>query len=648
MSDQLSVAGPSVYDVYTDQQLTAGKPPVNDEALAVVVVHGMGQQSKFDTLNQVADALTETFGAGLTKRTARNVKIGAERLSRMELNIDGIGPEVHVYEAYWAPITEGNVVLRDVMSFLYGGALNGLKCVRQFPPMVFGEYRPLGFRHWRTLFSLSFTLAVILSLVAINTGIAGFEALVATGTKPKWLTSVLVEDLTSVVLMLLFAMVAFGAVLYAAKSQKTACAYSRTSTPFVSKIAFIYMFLTGLAVMLSGIVFAEAVHHHRHGDGGAVFGSLMTWGTIFLILAAAGINALAAVLLLRGAARRTTKLKLLVENVVLVGVLLVLAYAVVNLVAFRASNHHWPKPELTALPSMFARVWIPAVPADSLIFVAVGFVAERWVGIWVALAAISAWIRKFLIQYLGDVAVYVAPKTLDRFNQMREAIKTCVGTVVDTVYRARSNAGDEFLYGRVLVIGHSLGSVAAYDAVNRMVNYDGYVNRNLQANTRTARLITFGSPLNKLAFLFASSSTQRGAEGRAALASTVQPLIADEDTTVIPWTNIHSVLDIISGPVDFYAMPRSRNDQDLPDYEALVPLAAHTEYWDNRLLWSVVTNTIHRAAAEMSQFKVRSVHAAVPPHPAHITIKVTGATATGSSTIDIPQGADKVAVEWQS
>src|SRR5207302_770631 len=262
MSDRLSVAAPLVYDVFTDQQLAGGAPGVNDEALAIVVVHGMGQQSKFDTLNQVADALV-TFG-GVTERTARNVKIGPERFSRMELKIDGIGPEVHVYEAYWAPITEGNVVLRDVMSFLYGGAVNGLKnAIGVFRRWLFGGYRDLGVRHRMTIFSLSFTLAVILSLVAINTGIAGFEALIATGARPKWLTPILVDDLTSVVLMLLFAMVAFGATLFAAKTQKTARAYNGVSMPLVSKLAFVYVFFTGLAIILTGIVVAEAVHHHR-------------------------------------------------------------------------------------------------------------------------------------------------------------------------------------------------------------------------------------------------------------------------------------------------------------------------------------------------------------------------------------------------
>jgi hypothetical protein len=106
-------------------------------------------------------------------------------------------------------------------------------------------------------------------------------------------------------------------------------------------------------------------------------------------------------------------------------------------------------------------------------------------------------------------------------------------------------------------------------------------------------LVTLGSPLNKLAFLFASASTQRGAAGRAALAATVQPMIADHATKKIPWTNIHSDLDIISGPVSFYAVPRTSNDRDIIDYEALVPLAAHTEYWDNKLLWTVVAGEIH-------------------------------------------------------
>ncbi|MGH9424111.1 MAG: hypothetical protein ACRD3J_29325 [Thermoanaerobaculia bacterium] len=584
MDDRISVEAPLVYDAYTDQQLAGNAPPFDKSRVALLVVHGMGQQSKFDTLNQVSDALTTTFGATKTKRVARNVAIGDMRLSRMELRVDGIKPEVHVYEAYWAPITEGRVTLRDVMSFLYGGATNGLKnAFGSFRRWIFGQYKKLGLRHWMTIFSLSFILAVLLSLVTINTVIGGFEALYATGIARTWLTRILIDDLTSVALMLLCMMGAFAATLFAAGAQKTARAYSGVCTPLVSSIGFLYLFFAGLGVIITGVVMADAVHHHRGGDGGPAFGALMTWWTIAALLIAAAINALAAALLLRGSASAATRARLSAANLVSAAILFLLAYAVVNLAAIRAiENYH----------SMFARVWLPDIVRHDAMFAATTFVAERWVAIWVFLAAVSAWIRKFIIQYVGDVAVYVTPKTLDRFNEMREEIKTCVGKVADTIYRAKTDDAGGFLYGRVLVVAHSLGSIAAYDAVNRMLNADAYVNWNIQVCERTTRLVTFGSPLNKIAFLFASSTTQRGAAGRAALAATVQPLVADRRTKMIPWTNIHSGLDIISGPVGFYDVPRSENDADIIDYEALVPLAAHTEYWDNKLLWAVVTNEI--------------------------------------------------------
>src|SRR5205823_14656052 len=61
--------------------------------------------------------------------------------------------------------------------------------------------------------------------------------------------------------------------------------------------------------------------------------------------------------------------------------------------------------------SMFGRVWLPDINPPVLVMKVVDFVAGRWVAIWITLAAISGWIRRFLIQYVGDVAVYVAPKT---------------------------------------------------------------------------------------------------------------------------------------------------------------------------------------------------------------------------------------------
>jgi len=109
----------------------AATPAVRGKA-AVFVVHGMGQQIEFQTLDDVAEGLRAANvrrGGGPTPRPAvRAIAVGDERPQRIELTLtdaDRHTREVHVYEAYWAPITEGKVTLRDVMRFLFNAGFDG-------------------------------------------------------------------------------------------------------------------------------------------------------------------------------------------------------------------------------------------------------------------------------------------------------------------------------------------------------------------------------------------------------------------------------------------------------------------------------------------------------------------------------------------
>ena len=63
----------------------------------------------------------------------------------------------------------------------------------------------------------------------------------------------------------------------------------------------------------------------------------------------------------------------------------------------------------------------------------------------------------------------------------------------------------------------------------------------------------------------------------------------------LPWINIFSRWDIISGSLDLYDLPLDQRAEVLnpaervlnqPDPEAATLLAAHTEYWENDLLFN--------------------------------------------------------------
>ena len=103
----------------------------------------------------------------------------------------------------------------------------------------------------------------------------------------------------------------------------------------------------------------------------------------------------------------------------------------------------------------------------------------------------------FLVDSMGDVAIYTTADKKSQYYQVRQKILN--GAVEKARWLLES---DEPRYGRVVLIGHSLGSVIAYDVLNRINNQmnAGLVNKDLAKNIKG--LATFGSPLDKVAFFF--------------------------------------------------------------------------------------------------------------------------------------------------
>jgi hypothetical protein len=133
-----------------------------------------------------------------------------------------------------------------------------------------------------------------------------------------------------------------------------------------------------------------------------------------------------------------------------------------------------------------------------------------------------------------------------------------------------------------------LGSVVAYDTLNALIIEERLNANGLHVVERTGSLITFGSPLDKTAFIFRNQKSNDII--REGLAAAVQPLIEDASIrTRIDWLNIYSPQDWISGSLEFYDNPGwpvgdPRAVRNLPDLDAVTPLLAHTEYWTNELL----------------------------------------------------------------
>ncbi len=482
---------------------------------AILVVHGMGQQIPFSTLDAVAN------GLGVTEASARMGKVGDEMLARLETRIDG--RKVHLYEAYWAPVTEGRITLRQVVRFLLGAGINGLRNSTKghFLRWSFGSMREIPLFS-TTLLLLGVTTLLVLSLIVINAAILalgadalakGAEAALRANALGRASDGLLAEVSTQVLAANLNAVLA---------------------------VALAAGLSTALATATHGASSARPAPQSRRRALGV-------------------LDALAFVLQVAAA------------------VIIVLAAVACGLALVTGTEaFRWlPGGRLTWIPDLWES------PEG-------GGVLLRPELVWLALLAASWKVRGLLVQYVGDVAIYVMPYGVDGFDDLRKEIRERVLRTARAIY-ASSDGPMVYTYERVLVVGHSLGSVLCYDVLNKLVLEDEALQGALAVSRRTQLLLTFGSPLDKTAFIFSAQGAGTS-EAREALAASVQPLIRESIVGPRTWINVHAGADPISGRLDLYSDPdpRGRQVTNVADLDATTPLVAHTQYWTNQTVWKTM------------------------------------------------------------
>jgi hypothetical protein len=481
--------------------------------VAVFVAHGMGQQVPFETMDCVAAGLMRMASKGnqpAASIRAETCLIGGQKLQRIELAMTDEGDEpleVHVYEGYWAPVTEGQVKITDVMSFLLRGGVNGIRNAgRDFHRWLFGGAVNFGKRP-KTGFFLSIASLAVLSLIVAN-----------------FLVTVLFADRLAAKLK---DPGAVGGAILAPDDQ--------TFTALTTLVAGWVIYSVAIAIVLG------LAHRTRS--------SAWTWP---------------------------------------LGVLL------------------WGWVAYTILGLGFAP---PLVLAGCIDVSAFGFEVFNTysVVVWILLLVLSYLLRGVMIQFPGDVAAYISTHTLDRFQKIRTEIKDSVSKVAKAIY-----AGND--YEGVVWVGHSLGSVVVYDALNGVI-MDDQLAGHTSAVDRTRLLVTFGSPLDKIAFIFASQWV-RATETREALAASFQPLVLDyQKFRKFPWANVWSRADIISGDLDFYDDLKKSNGQqvvNIIDERATTPLLAHIEYWQNPLLFELVYAGVTRRDVPAAVAQIAKMRAHAP------------------------------------
>lgn len=188
---------------------------------------------------------------------------------------------------------------------------------------------------------------------------------------------------------------------------------------------------------------------------------------------------------------------------------------------------------------------------------------RAWLMLCLALAAAGlliplffSWVR----DYAGDVSYYVmsdreAIARRSRRDISRNAAQLLNALLEDTAYK------------HVVVVGHSLGSVIAFDALNQLSRQVRLENALTAAQVGKMKgLLTFASPLDKVAYFF-REHTADDAALHAQLLSFLHPtkrLSSRRDDgpygmhrysvpfTDLVWANLHSPQDLLSDPLVFY------------------------------------------------------------------------------------------------
>lgn len=207
------------------------------------------------------------------------------------------------------------------------------------------------------------------------------------------------------------------------------------------------------------------------------------------------------------------------------------------------------------------------------------------------ISAVIRWLTpagaRVVEDYLGDVAVYTTTDQKSAHYRIRQQVLAeSIAFVVDLL---RDPEVD-----RVIVAGHSLGSVIAYDTLDRInvrANTPGAGGLTARHTAKLHALVTFGSPLDKIVFFF-REQVGKGQQVRRQIIRQLHSFksrLLDEETgdlriasTIkarldgMRWYNYWSRRDPVSGRLDFYDIPPGDN-REVPLKERYG--VAHVGYW---------------------------------------------------------------------
>ena len=238
-------------------------------------------------------------------------------------------------------------------------------------------------------------------------------------------------------------------------------------------------------------------------------------------------------------------------------------------------------------------------------------------------AVLGRLVDPVLREVAGDLVLYTAYDPRLALSAVRDQVlKGCADRIEGLV---RCTSGGRLRYQKVFVAGHSLGSVVAYDAISRLAMRADHALASGVGGTHTftpselermGGLITFGSPLDKVALTFWPCGDEQDLRSgqlttwdrrrivyrRGLLAhfhgirglSHALPLpeVVRQPATCslngLPWLNVHHPEDLIAGHLD--AFEGVVNLQITPEIKASFAASrtaqAHASYWSDPAMYA--------------------------------------------------------------
>jgi hypothetical protein len=484
-------------------------------ATALLVIHGIGEQNPYETLDQVARGFARYFRGRNATPVLLPERIRHADWTEVAVHLDFPAHErerLSLFEFYWAPYTEGKATYRGVIGWLLRTVLSPLRYLADNLLALRDSRRhnSAGQIVWlmlREVGRATFVYVPFLVIVGI------LAVLLAQGLTPVRETS--------------------RALATAAGQEQHLAALAGAAVCFV------------IAVMLALFVVQELWQWWRRPTPSVERAAEVAW----VILAAAFI----------------------------------VAFWVAALWIAR-----WGGIDLSRYAAIVLRP------------------SHLWLGVFVVLVL---WLRRVLVDYVGDIAVYVTADAKSTNFEARAAILKASSEALARLLRG---------YDRVIVMGHSLGSVIAYDTINELLARAWASSESTAAPAappvsipdlaKLKGLVTFGSPLDKVYYFFRQHvpadqavraqilsflySFRRGYSGRTYgdfkfTYSEAPDQVAGHEANAFPdlpsfrWLNVWSWMDPVSGPLSFYRL-------DPPDRLRRwywIWGIAHLAYWNDPKLY---------------------------------------------------------------